>query len=101
MFGMKEMKGGDKVTITVIEGPDKVTKECGVMFVYEDGEEEDVLGYYKSWNHIIGGHLTGFQLTTGQYILQNERFLVHGTEVNRYYRPLVGDGASFEERSVV
>ncbi|KAI3739635.1 hypothetical protein L2E82_30045 [Cichorium intybus] len=32
---------------------DELTKECGVSLVYDDGEEEDVLGYYKSWNHII------------------------------------------------
>ncbi|CAI9268955.1 unnamed protein product [Lactuca saligna] len=94
-----EMEGGDKVTISLTEGLDKVTKECGVSFVYGDGkrdEEEDVLGSYKSWNHIIGGDLTGFELTTGEYILHNERFLVHGTEVNLYHLPLVGDGASFK-----
>ncbi|KAK9050562.1 hypothetical protein SSX86_030468 [Deinandra increscens subsp. villosa] len=28
-------------------------------------EEEDMLRYYKSWDHIIGGDLYAFQLTTG------------------------------------
>ncbi|KAL7617094.1 hypothetical protein Lser_V15G02983 [Lactuca serriola] len=72
MFGMNEMEGGDQVTITLTEKHGQLTKECGVSFVYGDGkrdEEEDVLGSYKSWNHIIGGDLTGFQLTTGEYFL--------------------------------
>ncbi|XP_023751076.1 uncharacterized protein LOC111899454 [Lactuca sativa] len=72
MYGMKEMEDGKR------------------------DEEEDALGSYKSWNHIIGGDLTGFELTTGEYILHNERFLVHGTEVNLYHLPLVGDGAIFK-----
>ncbi|KAI7757718.1 hypothetical protein M8C21_021852 [Ambrosia artemisiifolia] len=38
-------------------------------------KEEDVLGYYKSWNHIIGGDLSGFQLTTGEYILDNMQYM--------------------------
>ncbi|KAI3739360.1 hypothetical protein L2E82_29763 [Cichorium intybus] len=33
----------------------KIQKECGVSLVYDDEEEEDALGYYKSWNHIIDG----------------------------------------------
>ncbi|CAI9269624.1 unnamed protein product [Lactuca saligna] len=78
MFGMNDMESGDHITVSVMElvdgaffsstaskKPCHFTKECGVSFVYDDGEEkeeegEDVLGYYKSWNHIIGGDLTGF-----------------------------------------
>ncbi|KAL7618627.1 hypothetical protein Lser_V15G03675 [Lactuca serriola] len=82
MFGSNEMECGDHVTITItqrkVPDGDAVTKECGVSFVYDDGEnkvEEDVLGYYKSWNHIIGGDLTGFQSTTGEYILKKSRIL--------------------------
>ncbi|KAL7618730.1 hypothetical protein Lser_V15G03960 [Lactuca serriola] len=82
MFGMNEMECGDHVTIIILrERPDgfAYTKECGVSFVYDDGEkeeEEDVLGYYKSWNHIIGGDLTAFQLTTGEYILNNNLIML-------------------------
>ncbi|XP_023751082.1 disease resistance protein RPV1 [Lactuca sativa] len=75
MFGMNEMEAGDQVTITILDWPNHVTKECGVSFVYDDGEEEDVLCYYKSWNHIIGGDLTGFQ-TTGEYTLEKWRILL-------------------------
>ncbi|KAD5802334.1 hypothetical protein E3N88_13694 [Mikania micrantha] len=52
------------------------TFECGIRLVYdEDGkneeEKEDVLGNYKSWNHIIGGDLSPFQTTTGKYLLNH------------------------------
>ncbi|XP_023767893.1 disease resistance protein RUN1 [Lactuca sativa] len=79
MFGINEMECGDKVTIAVTWNPllfaNEVTKECGVSFVYDDGDTdgEDALSYYKSWNHIIGGDLTGFQVTTGEYILNRSR----------------------------
>ncbi|CAI9264454.1 unnamed protein product [Lactuca saligna] len=78
MFGMNEMEDGDHITLTV--GSNQVIKECGVSLVYDDdGEEkEDVLGYYKSWNHIIGGDLTGFQSTTGKYDLTIKKFFAFG-----------------------
>ncbi|KAI3697195.1 hypothetical protein L6452_30034 [Arctium lappa] len=39
-------------------------------------EEEDPLGYYKSWNHIIGGDLFAFQTITtpGEYFLSRRHF---------------------------
>ncbi|KAI3739211.1 hypothetical protein L2E82_29610 [Cichorium intybus] len=105
MFGMNEMECGDEVTITVLPQPyeisNQVTKECGVRFVYDDGdmdEEEDALGYYKSWNHIIGGDLTGFQLTTGEYLLWMERFMYHDDELLTWDRHLVEDGSRFKGR---
>ncbi|XP_023767307.1 disease resistance protein RPV1 isoform X1 [Lactuca sativa] len=103
MFGMNEMECGDHVTIRVMWEPDDigdaVIKECGVGFVYDDGnmdEKQDVLGYYKSWNHIIGRDLTGFQTTTGEYILNKDRILWPGLDIvrlNYYY--LCGEGAHF------
>ncbi|KAK9053314.1 hypothetical protein SSX86_029947 [Deinandra increscens subsp. villosa] len=79
MFGENEMKDGDHITITIEQRCGvQCTKECGISVVYdEDGkneEEEDVLGYYKSWNHIIGGDLSFFQSTTGEYFLNKTRF---------------------------
>ncbi|XP_071718533.1 disease resistance protein RPP2B-like [Rutidosis leptorrhynchoides] len=83
MFGLNEMVGGDQITITIehrLSYPGNRTVECGVSFVYdadesnEKEEEEDVLGYYKSWNHIIGGDLSSFQTTTGEYILNTHNF---------------------------
>ncbi|KAL7612222.1 hypothetical protein Lser_V15G06595 [Lactuca serriola] len=81
MFGMNEMECGDHVTITMNKDTficHHVTMECGVNLVYDDREtyeEDDVLGYYKSWNHIIGGDLSGFQVTTGEYILRKWRMV--------------------------
>ncbi|XP_024983456.1 disease resistance protein RML1A-like isoform X2 [Cynara cardunculus var. scolymus] len=85
MFGKSEMEDGDEVTatVTVMQADEHIGKsldvlECGISLVYDDGkkkmeeEEEDVLGYYKSWNHIIGGDLSPFQTTTpGVYDLNS------------------------------
>ncbi|KAL7619299.1 hypothetical protein Lser_V15G03931 [Lactuca serriola] len=105
MFGMNEMECGDHVVVTVRWAPDDicdaVSKECGVSFVYDDGEkeeEEDVLGYYKSWNHIIGGDLTGFQLTTGEYILSKMRILLFKFDIDLLgYGYLCGESACFKD----
>ncbi|CAI9268983.1 unnamed protein product [Lactuca saligna] len=89
MFGMNEMEGGDQVTITTVtEEVEQLTEECGVSFVFDDGnkdeeEEEDVLGYYKSWNHIIGGDLSSFQATTGEYYLSSRRHLWHAPDIKK------------------
>ncbi|KAL7618872.1 hypothetical protein Lser_V15G03788 [Lactuca serriola] len=110
MFGMNEMECGDHVIVSVRWAPDDigdaVSKECGVSFVYDDGkkeeekeEEEDVLGYYKSWNHIIGGDLTAFQTTTGEYILSKDRILWPSLDIallNYYY--LCVEGAHFKDK---
>ncbi|GJY71258.1 disease resistance protein RML1B-like protein [Tanacetum coccineum] len=103
MFGKNEMEDDDQVTITTTEQLDQPTRECGISFVYDDGnnKEDDVLGYYKSWNHIIGGDLSAFQTTTGEYILNNTRFLQHGThEVLPIYLPLIADGSTYKEEEV-
>ncbi|CAI9269325.1 unnamed protein product [Lactuca saligna] len=99
MFGMNEMEGGDLVTITVTNLDNEVVKECGVSLVYDEGEEkkeEDALGYYKSWNHIIGGDLSPFQTTTGQYLLNNKRFFYYGIILYPYHRQFVPDGPNFQ-----
>ncbi|KAL7618780.1 hypothetical protein Lser_V15G02541 [Lactuca serriola] len=101
MFGMNEMEGGDHVTITVTLPCNEIVKECGVRVVYDDGnmdEEEDALGYYKSWNHIIGGYLSPFQLTTGEYILHNWQFFWPDVKMYPYYRKFVTEGANYQAR---
>ncbi|KAL7617002.1 hypothetical protein Lser_V15G03740 [Lactuca serriola] len=108
MFGMNDMEVGDHITITVRENRFHVCKQdtqmCGVSFIYDDGatdEEEDVLSYYKSWNHIIGGDLTGFQLTTGEYILNKSRILLRDVDsVLQPYQYLCGEDASFKDKRV-
>ncbi|GJW12266.1 hypothetical protein Tco_1578093, partial [Tanacetum coccineum] len=75
MFGENEMEDGDQLTISVKHESmftKDMVRECGVSFVYDDGKnekEEDPLSYYKSWNHIIGGDLSPFQLATQQYYI--------------------------------
>ena len=101
MFVTNEMEAGDHVTITLpisINFAYPVTKECGVSFVYDDGEkneEEDALRYYKSWNHIIGRDLMGFQLTNGKYLLYIARFLALDHEVPLWHY-LDGEYARFK-----
>nr|XP_043611786.1 disease resistance protein RUN1-like [Erigeron canadensis] len=75
MFGMNEMEAGDEIIITEKKGCqlDQRTENCGVNFVYEDDqgtmENDESMEYYKSWNHIIGGDLSAFETTTGEYVL--------------------------------
>ncbi|KAI7753374.1 hypothetical protein M8C21_020026, partial [Ambrosia artemisiifolia] len=91
MFGPNEMAAGDQITIIVTQRyyNEQLTKICGVNVVYDDGkieeEEDDVLGYYKSWNHIIGGDLSAFQYTTREYFLSNMHFF---------------DGSRYKEKEV-
>ncbi|KAL7616988.1 hypothetical protein Lser_V15G03507 [Lactuca serriola] len=100
MFGMNEMEAGDHVTITVTLPNYRVVEECGVSLVYEDDgekdEEEDVLGYYKSWNHIIGGDPSPFQTTTGEYLLNNMRFCADGIHLFPYHRKFIPVGPDFQ-----
>ncbi|PWA92528.1 toll/interleukin-1 receptor (TIR) domain-containing protein [Artemisia annua] len=84
MFGDNEMEAGDQLTIFIrqeLEDNDYRynIRECGVRLVYDNDDginekEEDPLSYYKSWNHIIGGDLSPFHLTTQEYNLQNKFF---------------------------
>ncbi|KAL4585120.1 hypothetical protein LXL04_009735 [Taraxacum kok-saghyz] len=89
MFEMNEMEAGDYVTIDVTLPYDEPTNECGVRLVYEEEEEEeeeDALGYYKSWNHIIGGDLSHFQTATGEYVLYYEGFSQSGLALFPYHQ---------------
>ncbi|XP_023767466.1 disease resistance protein RUN1 [Lactuca sativa] len=98
MFGVNDMECGDQIIITLRPEPFHV--ECGVSFVYDDGTE-DALSYYKSWNHIIGGDLTIFQLTTGEYILTIWRFLLFENQIREHsYGSLFGDGVHFKDDQI-
>ncbi|KAK9050525.1 hypothetical protein SSX86_030505 [Deinandra increscens subsp. villosa] len=108
MFGPNEMTGGDQITITVIRKTngyyDQLTRECGIGLVYDEDEKmeegEDVLSYYKSWNHIIGGDLSAFQLTTGEYILDNMQFLRYSSKIGSRYLPFIHDGGFYKVEEV-
>ncbi|KVI00474.1 hypothetical protein Ccrd_021278, partial [Cynara cardunculus var. scolymus] len=93
MFGKNEMGNGDHITISMLkeydDDDDFSIRECGVSFVYDEDEEEDVLGYYKSWNHIIGRDLSSFQTTTpGEYHLYIGHFL-GSNSITSYVEPTV------------
>ncbi|CAI9269598.1 unnamed protein product [Lactuca saligna] len=110
MFGMNEMEAGDHITITVREKPFRanlVTRKCGVGVVYDDGdtyeeqEKDDVLVYYKSWNYVIGGDLTGFQLTTGEYLLNKSRIMLPFYEtILLKYDYFFGEDIRFKDKVV-
>ncbi|KAL7588271.1 hypothetical protein Lser_V15G39703 [Lactuca serriola] len=78
MFGNNELENGDEVSVTILDEEEDsgvMVRECAVSPVYNDGDnEEDPLSYYKSWKHIIGGDLSAFQLTSGDYFLYRNRF---------------------------
>ena len=79
MFGNNEFEDGDEVSVTIVEEEEDCgvrVRECAINIVYSnDGnKEEDPLSSYKSWKHIIGGDLSAFQLTSGDYFLNHERF---------------------------
>ncbi|KAJ0948643.1 hypothetical protein HanRHA438_Chr01g0029571 [Helianthus annuus] len=108
MFGPNEMKAGDNIIIECYMEEEEeedsyyiidYKTECGVDVVYNDGSmEEDVLSYYKSWNHIIGGDLSAFQLTTGEYYLCNKAFTRDSTDE---YDPFIGEEGSHKEKEVM
>nr|GEX03371.1 hypothetical protein [Tanacetum cinerariifolium] len=85
MFRKNEMEDGDQLTVSIepaLCAFNVSIRECGVSFVYDDDdgnieEEEDPLSYYKSWNQIIGGDLSAFQLTTEEYLLDNKARFEH------------------------
>lgn len=91
------MGAGDHVTITTEVDDIQLTTLCGVSLMYDDGSieeyEEDALGYYKSWNHVIGRDLSAFQSRTGEYILKNKRFCWDYSRVNNrsFYHPFIAD----------
>ncbi|KAJ9557805.1 hypothetical protein OSB04_012419 [Centaurea solstitialis] len=78
MFGNNEFEDGDEVSVTIVEEEEDCglrVRECAINILYNDGDkEEDPLSSYKSWKHIIGGDLSAFQLTSGDYFLNHERF---------------------------
>ncbi|KVI00501.1 hypothetical protein Ccrd_021257 [Cynara cardunculus var. scolymus] len=104
MLGKNDIKDGDQVTITVRGyGTGSIIRECGVSFVYDDDDddddgehkmEEDVLDYYKSWNHIIGGDLSAFLTTRGEYLLDVTRFFGWTS----LYCPFFEDHCYYEEK---
>lgn len=85
-LGNHQLGGGDEVTITIAVGNGFQVKECGFKLVYhEEHEKEQEEGKDKNdmkmededeeeWG-VIGGDLSGFQLSTGVYFLSRQKFV--------------------------
>ncbi|MFS7906574.1 hypothetical protein Hanom_Chr01g00060861 [Helianthus anomalus] len=92
MFGRNEFEDGDEVSIHFSvkyyfndsgfsfmydsRKPDYANvREYGISLMYDDGgggggnRNEDPLGYYKSWKHIIGRDLSAFEVSSTHYVL--------------------------------
>ncbi|PWA80614.1 toll/interleukin-1 receptor (TIR) domain-containing protein [Artemisia annua] len=104
MFGKNEMEDGDQLTISLDFNVARLYRnilECGVSLVYDndDGknvEEEDPLSYYKSWNHIIGGDLSPFQLETGEYFLYTKHNRSYITSPISVFHPFIAKNVSYK-----
>ncbi|KAL7584773.1 hypothetical protein Lser_V15G44111 [Lactuca serriola] len=86
---------GDKVSISIFVMSGLEVHECGVSLVYTDDKEaEENLENNKGWVEILGGDLSGFQLSTGAFYLCRRDFF-ELMEVDRqtpdWFRILVGD----------
>lgn len=80
MFDNNEIEAGDEVSVTIVEEEEDrgvSVRECAISPVYNDSDKDDInsLSYYKSWKNIIGGDLSAFQLTSGDYFLSHDRFI--------------------------
>ncbi|XP_071720058.1 disease resistance protein Roq1-like [Rutidosis leptorrhynchoides] len=114
MFGKNEMEDGDKVTITIPKeyvSSDVSVRECGVSIIYDwenvkydhhgptKSQVIDPLHDYKSWDHIIGGDISAFRLTSGEYLLDNHRFFFWHIDCPAY-RSFIANGACYKEKGL-
>ncbi|MFS7915033.1 putative kelch-type beta propeller [Helianthus anomalus] len=88
---------GDTVHVSIVVFNGLEVHECGVSMVYSDVETaEDNMG----WEEIIGGDLSGFQLSTGLYYLCRHDFyslMEVGRLTPDWFRILVGDTIDYTE----
>ncbi|KAK9058327.1 hypothetical protein SSX86_023168 [Deinandra increscens subsp. villosa] len=86
----------DKKYVKYRDPINRFIKDWWGISVLDDGsiKNEDPLEYYKSWNHIIGGDLSAFQLVTGEYFLHSVDFL-------RNLFSSASPNAHFKERTVL
>ncbi|GKA68401.1 Toll/interleukin-1 receptor domain-containing protein [Tanacetum coccineum] len=90
MFGNNEIEAGDEVSVTIVEEEEDrgiTVIECAMSPVYNDSDKDDnSLSYYKSWKHIIGGDLSAFELTSGDYFLSHDRFIHPAKDFKELFR---------------
>ncbi|KAL7593361.1 hypothetical protein Lser_V15G33802 [Lactuca serriola] len=92
---------GDKVNVSIVVMSGLEVHECGVSLVYSDDKvAEETLENNMGWVEILGGDLSGFQLSTGAYYLCRRDFF-ELMEVGRltpdWFRILVGDTIDYTE----
>ncbi|KAI3496024.1 hypothetical protein L1887_38374 [Cichorium endivia] len=85
----------DQVNVSIIVISGLEVHECGVSLVYADDEiTTEPLLNNMGWVEVVGGDLSGFQLSTGAYYLCRRDFF-ELMEVDRptpdWFRTLVGD----------
>ncbi|XP_042752220.1 disease resistance protein RUN1 isoform X2 [Lactuca sativa] len=90
---------GDIVNVSIVVKSGLEVHGCGVSLVYTDDKvAEEILENNKGWVEILGGNLSGFQLSTGSYYLCRRDFF-ELMEVDRltpdWFRNLVGDTIHF------
>ncbi|KAL8239830.1 hypothetical protein R6Q59_016397 [Mikania micrantha] len=88
---------GDTVNISIVVMSGLEVLECGVSLVYSD---QETVKSNMGWEEILGGDLSGFQLSTGAYYLCRRDFF-ELMEVGRltpdWFRILVGDTIDYTE----
>ncbi|KAI3496029.1 hypothetical protein L1887_38379 [Cichorium endivia] len=92
---------GDKVNVSIAVMSGLEIHECGVSLIYaNDKEVEETLENNNRWVEILGGDLSGFQLSTGAYYLCRRDFfeLMEVGRLNRdWFSILVGDTVDYTE----
>ncbi|KAJ9550891.1 hypothetical protein OSB04_014936 [Centaurea solstitialis] len=92
---------GDTVNVSIVVIGALEVHECGVTLVYGDDEiVEETVENNMGWEEVLGGDLSGFQLSTGAYYLCRRDFF-ELMEVERltpeWFRILVGDTIDYTE----
>ncbi|XP_076894288.1 uncharacterized protein LOC143546513 [Bidens hawaiensis] len=90
-------KVGDTVNVYIVAMSGLEAHECGVSLVYSDKE---TLERDTGWAEILGGDLSGFQLSTGAYYLCRRDFfslMEVGRLTTDWFRILAGDVIDYSE----
>lgn len=107
-----QLGGGDEVTVTIALGNGFQVKECGVKLVYheeeekekeedeaEDKKEKKMEEEDEEWG-VIGGDMSGFQLSTGVYFLCRQKFASKSSKdwtTTDWSRNIFGDSVDLKE----
>ncbi|KVH88490.1 Toll/interleukin-1 receptor homology (TIR) domain-containing protein [Cynara cardunculus var. scolymus] len=94
---------GDTVNVSSAVMRGLEVHECGASLVYTDNKMAEVtLENNMGWVEILGGGLSGFQLSTGAYYLCRRNFfelMEVGRQIPYWFKVLVGDAMTIQEKS--